>query len=322
MARPQRLDPGMRAVGVTEFGGPQALRIVELPDPVAGPGQLRIRVHAAAVNPTDTGVRSGARPGLYKDVPPPYVPGMDAAGVLEQIGEGARTDLHAGDHVMAIVVPAGSHGAYAERIVVPAESVARVPAGATDVEAATLPMNGLTVRLALDVLGLRPGQALAITGAAGAVGGYAVQLAKAEGLHVIADASAADEKLVRDLGADVVVRRGDDFSKQVRAARPDGVDGVIDAALLNDLVVPAVRDGGRIATLRGFRGEEERGITFHPVLVRSYAQEQAKLDRLRQQAEDGALTLRVARTFPAEQAAQAHRILEAGGTRGRLVLEF
>jgi NADPH2:quinone reductase len=312
----------MRAVGVTEFGGPEALRIVELPDPVAGPGQLRIRVHAAAVNPTDTGVRSGARPGLYKDVPPPYVPGMDAAGVLVQIGEGARTDLHAGDHVMAIVVPAGSHGAYAEQIVVPAESAARVPAGASDVEASTLPMNGLTVRLALDVLGLRPGQALAITGAAGAVGGYAVQLAKAEGLHVIADASPADEQLVTDLGADVVVRRGEDFSEQVRAARPAGVDGVIDAALLNDLVVPAVRDGGRVATLRGFRGEQERGITFHPVLVRSYAQEQAKLDRLRQQAEDGVLTLRVARTFPAEQAAQAHRILEAGGTRGRLVLQF
>lgn len=312
----------MRAVGVTEFGGPDALHIVELPDPVAGPGQLRIRVHAAAVNPTDTGVRSGARPALYKDVPPPYVPGMDAAGVLEEIGEGARTDLHAGDHVMAIVVPAGSHGAYSEQIVVPAESVARVPAGATDVEAATLPMNGLTVRLALDVLGLRPGQALAVTGPAGAVGGYAVQLAKAGGLHVIADASPADEQLVRGLGADVVVRRGDDVSKQVRAARPDGVDGVIDAALLNDLVVPAVRDGGRIATLRGFRGEEERGITFHPVLVRSYAQEQAKLDQLRQQAEDGLLTLRVARTFPAEQAAQAHRILEAGGTRGRLVLVF
>ena len=322
MAQRQRLDPGMRAVGVTEFGGPEALRIVELPGPVAGPGQVRIRVHAAAVNPTDTGVRSGARPDLYKDVPPPYVPGMDAAGVLEQIGEGTSTDLRIGDHVMAIVVPAGSHGAYSERIAVPAESVARVPAGASDVAAATLPMSGLTVRLARDVRGLRPGQTLAVTGAAGAVGGYAVQLAKAEGLFVIADASPADEQLVTDLGADVVVRRGEDFSEQVREASPDGADGVIDAALLNDAVVAAVRDRGRIATLHGFRGEEERGIAFYPVLVRSYAHEQSKLDRLRQQAEDGILTLRVARTFPAEQAAEAHRILEAGGTRGRLVLEF
>ena len=98
--------------------------------------------------------------------------------------------------------------------------------------------------------------------------------------------------------------------------------GFTGLSLLNELVVAAVRDGGRIATLRGFKGEEKRGITFHPVLVRSYAREQAKLDRLRQQVEEGQVTLRVARIIPAELAAEAHRILEAGGTRGRLVLEF
>jgi NADPH:quinone reductase-like Zn-dependent oxidoreductase len=307
---------------VTEFGGPEALHIVELPEPEAGPGEMRIRVHAAAVNPTDTGLRSGARAAQLKGVPPPYVPGMDAAGVLEQIGEGVVTDLRPGDHVMAIVVPRGAHGAYAERVVVPAESVARVPAGATDAEAATLPMNALTTRMALNELGLRPGQVLAVTGAAGAVGGYAVQLGKADGLRVVADASPADEQLVRDLGADVVVRRGKEFAERVREAFPDGADGLIDGALLDELAVPAVKDGGAIATVRGFQGAEERGITFHPVLVRNFAREQAELDRLRQQVEDGQVTLRVARTFPAEQAAEAHRILGAGGTRGRLVLEF
>ncbi|HYZ55962.1 MAG TPA: zinc-binding dehydrogenase [Streptosporangiaceae bacterium] len=223
---------------------------------------------------------------------------------------------------MAIVVLWGAHRAYAERVVVPAESVARVPAGAMDVEAATLPMNALTVRLALDTLALGPGQTLAVTGAAGAVGGYAVQLGKADGLRVVADASEADEQLVRDLGADIVVRRGKEFAGRVREAVPEGADGLIDGALLDELVVPAVRDGGRIATVRGFQGPEERSITFHPVMVRDYAREQAKLDRLRQQVEDGQVTLRVARTFPAEQAAEAHRILEAGGTRGRLILEF
>jgi NADPH:quinone reductase-like Zn-dependent oxidoreductase len=247
---------------------------------------------------------------------------MDAAGVLEQIGEAVSTDLRIGDHVMAIVVPNGSHGAYSERVVVPAESVARVPAGATDVEAATLPMNGLTARLALDLLELEPGQTVAVTGAAGAVGGYVIQLGKADGLRVIADASENDEQLVKELGADVVVRRGPEFSALVREAVLQGVHGLVDAALLNELVVAAVRDGGRIATLRGFKGEEKRGITFHPVLVRSYAREQAKLDRLRQQVEEGQVTLRVARIIPAELAAEAHRILEAGGTRGRLVLEF
>jgi NADPH:quinone reductase len=312
----------MRAVGVTEFGGPDVLHVTELPDPQAGPGELRIRVHAAAVNPTDTGLRAGARASQLKDIPPPYVPGMDAAGELDQIGSGVSTDLRVGDHVMAIVVPRGSHGGYAELVVVPAESVTRVPAGATDVEAATLPMNGLTTRQALDLLGLFSGQTLAVTGAAGAVGGYAVQLGKAEGLRVIADAAAADEPLVKELGADVVVQRGPEFAARVREVLPEGADGLIDAALLDELAVPAVRDGGRIATVRGFTGGADRGVTFHPVSVRNYAREHAKLDQLRQQAEDGVLTLRVARTLPAERAAEAHRALEAGGTRGRLVLEF
>jgi NADPH:quinone reductase-like Zn-dependent oxidoreductase len=312
----------MKAIGMIEFGGPEMLQVVDIPDPEAGPGEMRIRVHAAAVNPTDTGLRSGARAAMMKDIPPPYVPGMDAAGVLEQIGAGVSTDLQVGDDVMAIVVPSGSHGAYSERIVVPAESVARTPAGSSYAEAASLPMNALTTRLALDVLALEPGQTLAVTGAAGAVGGYAVQLGRAEGLRVIADASEADEQLVKNLGADIVVRRGPEFADRVRGAIPEGVDGVIDGALLNELVVPAVRDGGRVATVRGFQREEERGITFHPVFVRNYAREQAKLDRLRQQVEDGEVTLRVARTYPAEQAVEAHRILEAGGTRGRLILEF
>ena len=292
----------MRAIGITRFGDPGVLHLVDLPDPDAGPGELRIRVRAAAVNPTDTGLRSGGRAALLKDIPPPYVPGMDAAGILDQIGAGVPAGLQVGDHVMAIVVPHGSRGAYSDFVVVPAESVTRVPAGATDAEAATLPMNGLTTRQALDLLGLAPGQVLAVTGAA--------------------DASAQDVQLVKDLGADIVLRRGADFAGQVREVLPGGADGLIDAALLSELAIPAVRDGGRIATVRGFRGEPERGITFHPVSVRTYAREREKLDRLRQQAEAGQVTLRVATALPAERAAEAHRLLEAGGTRGRLILEF
>jgi NADPH:quinone reductase-like Zn-dependent oxidoreductase len=120
----------------------------------------------------------------------------------------------------------------------------------------------------------------------------------------------------------VVVPRGDDFGTRVRTVIPEGADAVIDGALLDRLAIPAARDGGPIATVRGFRGTEERGTTCHPVLVRSYAREQAKLDQLRRQAEDGQITLRVAATLPADQAAEAHRRLEAGGVRGRLVLEF
>src|SRR5699024_6033513 len=121
-----------------------------------------------------------------------FVPGMDVAGVVEVIDAAAQTDLTVGDQVMAIVVPDGAHGAYAQRVVVPAESVARMPVGASFAEASTLPMNGLTARLALDTLNLPKGSTLVVTGAAGVLGGYVVQLAKAEGLIVMADTSEDD----------------------------------------------------------------------------------------------------------------------------------
>ena len=312
----------MRAVGVIEFGGPEALQVVDVPERHAGPGEVRVRVHAATVNPTDTYVRNGDRAEWQRKDPPPYVPGMDAAGVVDEIGEDVETDLRVGDAVMAIVLPDGSHGGYSESLVLPAGSVARAPAGASHAEASTLPMNGLTARLALDLLDLQPGQTIAVTGAAGSFGGYVVQLAKADGLRVIADASEADEQLVRDLGADVVVRRGEDVADRILAESPGGVDGLADGSVQNELVIRAVRDGGGFATVRGYKGRDERGITFHQVWVRDYLEDQDKLDRLRQQVEDGQIALRVARTFPAEQAGEAHRLLEAGGIRGRLVIEF
>jgi NADPH:quinone reductase-like Zn-dependent oxidoreductase len=313
----------MRAVGVIEYGGPEALQVVELADPQTGPGQVRIRVHAAAVSPTDTFVRNGGRASVQKEAgPPPYVPGMDAAGVLDEIGEGVDTDLRVGDHVMAIVVPKGAQGAYSEQVVVPADSVARVPAGVSDVEASTLPMNGLTARMALDRLGLEPGRTVAVTGAAGAFGGYVVQLAKVDGLTVVADASESDEELVRALGADVVLPRGEDFAAHVRKAYPEGVDGAADGALLHDRLTPALRDGATVITVRGYDRPGERGVTFVPILVSNYAREGAKLDGLRRLVEQGRLSLRVAGTVPMEQAAEAHRRLEAGGVRGRLVIEL
>ena len=310
----------MRAVGVTTFGGPEALEVVELPEPHAGVGEVRIRVAAATVNPTDTGLRAGVY-GSRLQSPSPHVPGMDAAGVIDEVGVGA--DWQVGDEVMAIVLPTGPlGGAYAEQIVVPSDSVARIPAGTDLVAASTLPMNGLTARRSLDQLGLAPGQTIAVTGAAGSYGGYVVQLAKADGLRVIADASEADEALVAALGADVIVRRGPGVAARIREVVPDGVDGLADGAVLDAEVLPAIRDGGGLAVVRGWQGPAERGITVHVTMVREYARNRAALDRLRQQVEEGLVTLRVARTFPAEEASAAHRLLEAGGTRGRLVLEF
>jgi NADPH:quinone reductase-like Zn-dependent oxidoreductase len=312
----------MRAVGLMTHGGPQVLEVVDLPEAHAGPGQVRLHVHAVAVNPTDTMARNGSRAEQQKVDPPPYVPGMDAAGIVDEVGAGVTTGVKVGDPVMAMVVPKGSHGAYREQIVLEARAVVPAPAGTTHVEACTLPMNGLTARQSLDLLALSPGQTLAVTGAAGAYGGYVIQLAKAEGLTVIADASEADRSLVAGLGADIVVPRGNDVASRIREHFPDGVDGLADGAVLNERAIAAVRDGGAFTAVRGFVGEPQRGIRFTQTWVRKYDGEYEKLDRLRQQAEAGILTIRVADTYPPERAAEAHRRLEAGGTRGRLVIVF
>jgi NADPH2:quinone reductase len=281
----------MRAVGVTEYGGPDVLELVELPRPTAGPGQIRIRV--------------------------------------DQIGPGTQTDLRVGERVMAVLVPIdATGGAYAEYLVVDADQAARAPAGTTHAEAATLPMNGLTARLALDVLNVASGETIAVTGSAGAVGGYAIQLAKVDGLRVIADAAASDETLVATLGADQIVARGPDVGQRIRQWWPDGVAAVVDGSLQGPAVVPAIRDGGQIAAVRGWELHgssglgEDRGITVRDVFVPEYTHRNDKLDELRVLTEEGRLTLRVARTYPAAEAAEAHRAFEAGGVRGRLVLTF
>ena len=312
----------MRAVGVLNFGDPDVLQVVDLPEVHAGQGEVRIRVHAASVNPTDLMLRNGSRAEALKDINPPHVPGMDIAGVIDEIGPGDETELAVGTAVMAMVVPLADHGAYRESIVLSLDSVVKAPEGFSHAEASTLPMNGLTARQSLDQLGLLPGQTIAVTGAAGAYGGYVVQIAKHEGLRVIADASAADEPLVKSFGADVIVPRGDDFSEQVRKVVPDGVDGVADGAVLSELAVGAIRDGGAYAAVRGWAGTGERDITFHRTSVRTYDHRSDLLDQLREFAETSVVTLRVAGTYEAEQASEAHRRLEARGTRGRCVIVF
>ncbi len=311
----------MRAVGVNSFGGPEVLEVVELPVEEPGDGEVRVRVAAAAVNPTDSVLRAGFRGEMYDGVPRPLVPGMELAGVVDAVGPGAGWKV--GDEVVAIVVPGPrGRGAQAEEVVVPAASVARLPAGASFVEGSTLPMNGLTARIALDLLALRPGDTLAVTGAAGAVGGYVMELAELEGLRVIGDASETDRDLVGRLGADIVVPRGDDVAAAIRDVCPEGVDGLVDTALLNQKILAAVRDGGAIAAVRPFQGETERGITAHLVLVGEHARDSEALAELSRLAGEGKLTLRVARTFPPEEAGDAHRALEAGGVRGRNVIVF
>jgi NADPH2:quinone reductase len=315
----------VKAVGFTEFGGPEVMRVLDLPEPHAGPGQVRIKVAAAAVHPSDVNARLGVIAEYSAKVFPPaeeYVVGWDAAGVIDEIGEGVRDELAVGAEVIALLEPKLALGAQAEYVVARAESVVRAPKGADPTAASTLLMNALTARMALEALEVSPRATVAVTGAAGAVGGYAVQLAKAAGLTVIADAAETDRDLVIGLGADHVLPRGDGFAERVRDLCPSGTDGIIDGAVMNDTVTSAVRDGGSIATVQGFTGIPDRGVRWCPVFVSTRLRDTAALTEIRDQAEAGFLTLRVAATFPVDRADEAHRLIEAGGVRGRPVLLF
>ncbi len=163
---------------------------------------------------------------------------------------------------------------------------------------------------------------LAVTGGPGAYGGYVIQLAKAEGLTVIADSSKEDELLLRSLGADILIARGENYSEKVREHFPSGVDGLADGALLNERAIDAVKDGGSFTAIRGFKGLPQRNIKYTATWVTKYDCEYEKLERLRDQTERGTLTLRVADTVLPENVAVAHSKLEAGGTRGRMVIDW
>ncbi|MFJ8025486.1 NADP-dependent oxidoreductase [Streptomyces sp. NPDC096311] len=314
----------MEAIGLTAYGPPEVLQPVEIAEPHATAGQVCIRVRAAGVNPADVMLRDGSLADWYKDLTPPFVPGMDVAGTLEEIGPDVAEDypLRLGDDVVAVVDNHGSRGGYSPYVVVPAASVTAKPAGADYPAAASFLMNALTARCALDALDLPVGATVLVTGAAGAVGGYAVQLAAAAGLTAVAVASRADEHLVRGFGARKFIDRDSTITEQVRELVPGGVDGLVDAAMLHERITPAVRDGGAMAVLRFWDGNPGRGITVHPINVRDHVTDHDTIERLREQAEQRVLALRVAGTFPADHAPAAHRRLEQGGVRGRLILEF
>jgi len=313
----------MRAVGVVEFGGPEKLQVVEMPTPVPGAGQVRIKVHAVTVNPTDTIFRAGGQVQRMARKEPPFIPGMDASGVIDAIGPENDDRLKIGDRVVAMVLPSSEFGgAYAEQIVLPATSVVHAPKSADFAAASTLIMNAMTARLALDALALTPGSTLAVTGAAGAYGAYVVQLAFAEGLKVIADAAPSDIELVRSLGEVQIVPRGDDVAAHILELYPQGVDGFADGSIQDERVVPAIKDGGGLAVVRGWNGDPGRGITVHRIFVPSAAHDTVGMQRVVDQVDAGVLTLRVADVLPASQAQSAHERLQAGGVRGRLVLDF
>ncbi|MEU0006660.1 NADP-dependent oxidoreductase [Streptomyces sp. NPDC006314] len=294
----------MRAAVVRTFGGPEAVEIAEVAAPEPGAGQVRIKVAAGALNPVDLAVRAGLFGGAGKTIGL----GWDVAGTVDAVGVAAAWQV--GDEVVALVPGvADPLGAHAEYVVVAADAVAKAPVTVDAVHAGTLPLNGLTAVQALDLLELEPGASLLVTGAAGAVGGFAVQLAARRGLVVTGHARAADEELVRSFGAAHFTAEG---------VEPGSVDAVLDAAMLGAPALEWVRDGGVfLSTHPGRQPGSVRGVRITAVEVSA---DGARLAELVGLVDEGALSLRVAETFALQDASKAHARLAEGGLRGRLVL--
>ena len=314
----------MRAIGVLQYGGPEALEIIELPKPEPSPGEIRMRVHAAAINPADRLWRNGALADWFGSTEPPHVPGMDAAGVVDVLGDDvdAALGLEPGRPVVAIVDSFGPRGAYSDYLVVPVDSVVPAPSGSGHAQAASFLMPALTAREALDQLKLPPRASLLVSGAAGGVGQQAVALAHAEDLRVLALASSSDDALLRSLGADEVIDRGGCVEHAVLDVAPDGVDGLIDTADLHGQVEPQVRDGGGMIVLSAWDDDPGRGISLVHIDVRNRDRDRAAILELRDLAAEGLLPMTVASSYPASEVVAAHRHFDRGGIRGRIILHF
>ncbi|MFJ1649314.1 NADP-dependent oxidoreductase [Streptomyces sp. NPDC088258] len=302
----------MRATVFHEFGGPEVLRAEDVPEPHAGPGEIRVAVRAAGVNPMDWKIRRGWMEQLAP-TPLPAVPGAEFAGVVDETGEGV-TEFAVGDDVLGWSAT-GAYAPYALAGIV----VAKPPALGW-AEAAAIPVAGETAARVLDQLAVRDGETLLLHGAAGGVGALAVQLAVARGATVIGTASPANHDYVRSLGA-VPVAYGDGLVDRVRAVAPGGVDAVFDAAGKGALPDSIELRGGstdRIVTIADMDAGEH-GVVFSsggtsPEARRAGLAENARL------AAEGALRVQVARTFSLAEAAAAQELSEGGHPGGKLVI--
>ncbi|WP_435129224.1 NADP-dependent oxidoreductase [Actinacidiphila sp. bgisy144] len=303
-----------KAIALTEFGSADVLHATDIELPEPGPGQVRLAVRAAGVNPIDSKIRSGAMQEVFP-VTFPYVPGVEASGVIEAVGPDV-THLAVGTEVFGRVAT----GAYAEQALASADALLPKPAGLDWAEAASLLVAAETTYRALERLDLHPGETLLIHGAAGGVGSVAVQFAVGRGLKVIGTASEANHARLRSLGA-VPVVYGDGLVARVREVAPDGVDAAFDLAGRPQALADSVElTGGtaRVITVANAATAKESGVAFTGGgdADRSRPAVAEALELLA----TGKLRLAVHRTYPLAQAADAQRESEAGHATGKIVL--
>ncbi|WP_327714751.1 NADP-dependent oxidoreductase [Streptomyces sp. NBC_00490] len=310
------------AVVASAYGGPEVLSVIDVAVPDPGPGQVRIAVRAAGVNPFDQKVYSGAF-----GTDPAKLPlrlGVEAAGVVTAVGAdatGPAGPVEVGDEVIVYPAP----GAYATELVVPASSVVPKPTVLSWEQAGGLMAAGVTAVHVLEAIGLSKDETVLIHGAAGGVGLMAVQLAVARGATVLGTASAAKHDLLRDLGA-TPVAYGPGLADRVRAAAPEGVDAAADLVGTDEAVdvsVELVADRSRIATIAGFARGAQAGIKLlggSPGADPGRAIRTAARLRLTEAAEAGRLRVLIAGSHPLREAAAAHRQIMTGRTSGKIVL--
>jgi NADPH:quinone reductase-like Zn-dependent oxidoreductase len=307
----------MKAVRFHEFGDPDVLRYEDAEQPVPGAGEVRLRVAGSAFNPVDDGIRGGYLQGPFP-VTLPHTPGIDVSGTVDALGDGV-TDVAVGDAVIGFL-PMTADGAAAEYVIAPAEILAPAPTSIPLSDAAALPMVGLTAWQALyDDAGLTAGQRLLINGAGGAVGGYAVQLAKQTGAYVIATASPRSRERVRSAGADEVI---DHTVTEVTVAEP--VDVLLNLARIapEELValVALVRPGGVVVnTVPTIPTpvDDERGVRGVGVFVRSDAEQ---LSRLAAMVDRGELRVDVAERVPLAELPAVHTKAATGALPGKVIV--
>ncbi|HLE98348.1 MAG TPA: NADP-dependent oxidoreductase [Gaiellaceae bacterium] len=307
----------MRAIRQRALGGPEVLELVEVPRPDPGPTEVLVRMSAAGVNPVDWKTR--ARGGFLGE--PPFTVGWDVAGVVEAVGRGV-TRFATGERVFGMPRFPHEAAAYAEYVTSPSRQLARIPERLGDVEAAALPLAGLTAWQALvETADVEPGQRVLILAAAGGVGHLAVQIAKARGAYVIGTARSAKHTFLTELGADETI----DYTREAVEERVRDVDVVLDlvGGETSPSALPSLRDDGIfIAVPSGLGVEQLRELAGGRVRVTGILVEpdRAGMEAIAGLAATGALRPQVARTFPLEQAARAHELGEMGRTQGKLVL--